>query len=386
MTAVPPARPAYTIARAAPADARADLVRLWSENLHVEGSPEAKFDWLYRDAPLCPADVFMVRAALGDAPVATVGTAGVGLRRMQLPGEGGAPLDVTSGLLSDLAVDKAHRGLGPALSLVREVRTWALGHLGMAYGFPNALAQGVFKRVGYHPLGTITRWACVLRHAGYASRVRELELGKVPPAARALLYRAAEQPWFAAVAGAAVDVAQLARRSPAAVAAARRLRVDSADGADPAALDALWTAARDEHEVIGHRTGDVLRWRFPLSPRRTWYLARGRGGGEALRAYAIVERADDGSAHIKDLFGRRDDVVALLELLPALVYRTGALNLSMRFLGAAWLADALAARGFSARQSDRLIVVDTAAALPAATAARVRAPEAWYLTDFDEDT
>ncbi len=385
---MPPARPVYAISRQAPADARPELLRLWSENLHLESTPEAKFDWLYRDAPLRPDDVFMVQATVGDAPAQIVGTAGVGLRRMQLPGAvaGAPPIDVTSGLLADLAVDKAHRGLGPALSLVREVRNWTLGRFAMAYGFPNALAQAVFKRVGYHPLGTITRWARVLRHAGYAARVRELELGRVPPSARALLYRAAEQPWFAAVAGAAVDMAQLARRSPAAVEAARRLRVDTADAADAAALDALWSAARGEYAVIGHRTGDMLRWRYPVSPRRTWYLARGRGAGEALRAYAIVERADDGGAHIRDLFGRPADVIGLLDLLPALLYRTGATSLSMRFLGAAWLADALAARGFSARQSDRLIVVDTAASLPAETAARVRAPEAWYLTDFDEDT
>jgi hypothetical protein len=374
-TSVP--RPSYSVARVSPGDAREDLLRLWSENLHVETTPAAKFDWLYRAAPLLPEHVWLLRASTAAAPV---GTAGVGLRRMQLPHG-----DATSGLLADLAVDKAHRSVGPALTLVRDVKSWALGALDMAYGFPNALAQGVFKRVGYHPLGTITRYARVLRHAGYAARVRELELSRVPPPARELLYRAAEQPWFAAVAGAAVDVAQLARRSPAAVEAARRLRVDHADTPDAAALDALWARARNEHAVIGHRSGAVLTWRFPPSPRRTWYCARARSGDHALRSYALVERSDDGAAHIKDLFGHKPDVVALLDLLPALVYRTGATSLSMRYLGAAWLADALAARGFTARQADRLIVVGTRDAMPAASAEAVRNPDSWHLTDFDED-
>jgi hypothetical protein len=78
-------------------------------------------------------------------------------------------------------------------------------------------------------------------------------------------------------------------------------------------------------------------------------------------------------------------MVALLDLLPALAYRTGATSLSMRYLCASWLSDALAARGFVARQADRLIVAGTADAMPAASAAAVRLPDSWHLTDFDED-
>lgn len=372
-----PPRPTYSVDRVAPVDARDDLLRLWADNLQVETSPAAKFDWIYRDAPLLPENVWLVRASTTRA---AVGTAGLGLRRMQLPHG-----DATAGLLADLAVDKAHRSLGPAMAIVREVKSWALGHLDLAYGFPNALAQGVFKRTGYHSLGTITRWARVLRHAGYAARVRELELPRVPPAARDLLYRAAEQPWFAALAGAAVDVTQLARRSPAALEAARRLRVEMADAPDPGALDELWARARGEYGIVAHRGGTVLAWRFPASPRRRWYGARARGGDPALRAYALVERSDDGAAHIKDLFGHQADVVALLDLLPALAYRAGATSLSMRYLGAPWLSDALAARGFTARQADRLIVVATAENMPAASAEAVRKADSWHLTDFDED-
>ncbi len=379
-------RPTYRVERVAPADGRDDLLRLWSDNLHVEGGVEAKFDWLYRDAPLVPDDVFFLRTGDG----AVVGTAGVGLRRFQLgagsgsSGGGDPARDAIAGLLADLAVDKAHRSVGPALALVREVKAFALGRHELAYGFPNALAEGVFKRVGYHPLGNITRWARVLRHADYAGRVRELELSRVPPAARELLYRAAEQPWFATLAGAAVDLAQLARRSPAALEAARRLRVEARPALDGGGIDALWARARVEYGVVAHRTASVLSWRFPTAATRTWYGGHARGPG-GLRAYAVVERSDDGSAHIRDLFGHRPDVLALLELLPALLYRTGATSLSMRYLGAPWLSEALAARGFSTRQARRLIVVGTSETLPPETAALVRTPDAWHLTDFDED-
>ncbi len=375
---MPPPRPTYAVARVRPAAARDELLRLWSENLQLERSPEAKYAWLYDDAPQRPDDVFLLRASL-DGATSTVGTAGLGVRRFQL---GDVAPDVTAGLLADLAVDKAHRSVGPALALVREVKSFALAGHALAYGFPNALAQGVFKRVGYDVLGTIGRYARVLRHAEYAARVRELELSRVPSTARELLYKVAEQPLLAAMAGAAVDLAQLARRSPAAVEAARRLRVETTEALDPAAVDALWARARGEHGVIAHRTGEVLAWRFPTTGPRTWYAAHARDATRGLRAYALVERDGDGVAHVKDLFGHRPDMIGLLDLLPALVYRTGATSLSMRYLGAPWFREALVERGFSERESKRMIAVGAAEG----TRDLVKDPERWHLTDFDEDT
>ncbi len=379
---MPPPRPTYSVIRVPPSDARADLLRLWSENLHLESTPAAKYDWLYTTAPNPPDTVVLLRAS--DSTTA-VGTAGVGVRHFQI---GASHPSASAGLLADLAVDKAHRSVGPALALVRETKAYALATHGFAYGFPNHLAEGVFKRVGYVTLGTIGRWARVLRHAEYASRVRELELARVPPAARELLYRAVEQPLFAAMAGAAVDLAQLARRSPAAAEASRRLRVDATATPPVAALDALWEGSRGDHGVVAHRTGAVLAWRFPSSAKRTWYTAYARGGSShaaELRVYALVERSDDGTAHIRDLFGHRADMPAMLDLLPGLVYRTGATSLSMRYLGGQWLAESLESRGFAPRESKRMIAVAAAEHLDPGLAAQVHSPEGWHLTDFDED-
>ncbi len=371
MTAPPPA---YQVERARPEDVADELCALWGRNLTVEGGVHAKYDWLYRRAPRRGEDVFLLLAADGTR----VGTAGLAVRGMQLGDHDG-----TAGLLADLAVDKAHRSVGPALALVRTVKQWALGHHDVAYGFPNKLAAGVFKRVGYGSLGTITRWARVLRHASYATRVRELDLGKVPPAARAWIYRAASLPGFAAVAGAAIDVAQLARRSPAAAAATRRLKLRSAPAPDPA-VERLWAQARGDYEICSHRTHAVLAWRYPVAPAREWVTAYARTDGE-LRAYAVIERDGD-NAYVKDLFGHKDDVLGLLDLLPTALYRAGVHSVSMRYLGASWLSDGLAARGFEPRQADRMIAVAAGEGLPAHLRARVVDPGAWHLTDFDEDT
>lgn len=366
------ARPSYRVTRARPADVRADLERLWSDNLHVDGGVRAKFDWLYRDAPVAADTVFLLHAGDDGA----VGTAGVGVREVQL----GDQL-ARAGLLADLAVDKAHRSVGPALALVREVKTWATAEFALMYGFPNKLAEGVFKRVGYQALGSIARYARPLRHGAYASRLGEPDLHRLPAVTRAWLVKAMQVPAVAAIAGVAVDAAKLARGVPAAVAAGR-LRHELAGAPDPR-FDELWASARGEYAIVAARTARFLAWRFPPRADRSWRLALDRRSG-ALRAYAVVDRID-GVAHVRDLFGHRDEVIAVLDRLPLALYRAGAASMSMRYLGAPWLAAALVARGFVVRQADRMIAVAVGTQAGRDAAPSVLDPNAWHLTDADED-
>jgi len=365
------ARPGYRVVRARPDQVRAELERLWADNLTVEGGVRAKYDWLYRDAPL-PADaVFMLRTDDG----AAVGTAGIGMRDVQLGGR-----LVRAGVVADLAVDKAHRSVGPALALVREAKQWGEGAVALLYGFPNKLAQGVFKRVGYQQLGAMARYARPLRHRQYAGRLEERHLHRAPAALRGWLIGAAQQPGLALAAGLALDARKLGRDLPRAW-AARQLKHGFVEGPD-ARLDALWARARGEYAIVAARTLRFLAWRFPPRPGRTWRLAVERGT-DALRAYAVVDRVD-GIAYIRDLFGHKADVVTLLDRLPLGLYRTGAASMSMRYLGASWLSEALLARGFAVRQADRMIAI--APGLPVAGGPELRDVSAWHLTDADEDT
>jgi hypothetical protein len=373
-------KPTYSVERVAPEGVRDELCRLWGDNLHVEGGVDRKFDWLYVDAPQRPDSVFLL-AAEQDGARRWVGTAGVGLRALRVLGR-----DLRAGLLADLAVDRDHRSVMPALALVRAVKAWTIGEGGIAdvaYGFPNQHAEGVFKRVGYHPLGTIGRWARVLRHASYASRVKDAELRRVPAALRRVVDRAAEVPAIAAVAGGAVDMVRLAAIAPTAVQAARRIKLAWCEHADER-IDQIWEAAKDEHDVCGVRTSRFLRWRFPASERLSIAIATARGDG-APQAYAVVEDVD-GVAHLRDLFGLREAVGWLLDLLVPALYPRGIVSLSVRYLGAPWLVEALESRGFVARHSERLITVGVTDRLDAEARAALTTAARWHLTDADEDT
>lgn len=364
--------PVYAVEPCAPAAVRADLERLWDANLTLECHPADKFGWLYAEAPVVPSTVFVLRA-----DGAAVGTAGVGVRRFQLGADAG-----DAGLLADLAVDKAHRSVGPALALVRAGKAYVDATFALAYGFPNKLAEGVFKRAGYQPLGTIGRYAMPLRHAAFATRLDEQALTRVPAAARPALVRAAHTPVVAAIAGRAVDAIQLGRAAPAMLAGLRRLTL-AAIAQPTAELDELWAAARGDYAVVAERTRRFVAWRFLPRPERRVWTARARAGG-ALRAYAVVDLVD-GVAHVRDLFGHKDDVIAMIDCLPLTLYAAGASSLSMRYLGAGWLTDALVARGLAPRASTRMIAVTAGAACSPAARALVTDAAAWHLTDFDED-
>ena len=287
-----------------PLAARRDLERLWADNLTLESHVADKFAWLYFEAPIVPARVFVLTTDDGHP----VGTAGVGVREFQLGAEVGQ-----AGLLADLAVDRAHRSVGPALALVRAGKAYVDEQFALAYGFPNKLAEGVFKRAGYRALGSIERYAMPLRHAAFVDRIDDTTLARVPTAIRPWAHRALRSPTVASAAGVAFDVATLARRVPSVVQSVSRLRIVEAARPD-ARFDGLWQAARAEYRVIAARTARFLSWRFRPQPERTWHLAIDRST-DALRAYACVDLID-GVAHVRDVFGHPTEVLALLDRLP----------------------------------------------------------------------
>jgi len=351
----------YDVKYVKPEDVRTDVVRVWTDNLHIDDQGEAKFDWIYRRAVEPPPGVFVLFATDRGPEARIVGTAGLALRTFFA---GDQPL--RAGLLADLAVDRDHRTVMPALRLVRSARAAALRDCHMAYGFPNHSAEPVFLRCGYRRLGALTRWARVLRHARYVHRV-------VPVAA---LSRSA---------GAAIDAGTLALLAARAAPALASHRLHWLASVDERFAD-LWQSARRWYPLIGKRDAAFLRWRFLAQPGREFRIAALalRRAEYELRAYAVVER-EGAVAHIRDLFGHPPDLGTLLDLLLVALARQGAASVSFSFLGSNRIGQLLASRGFRTRQSERAIVCDTDVARRD-LAALVDDAQNWHLTEADEDT
>jgi hypothetical protein len=361
-------RVTYSVAAERPAAVREDLQRIWRENLALGVSPDAKYRWLYEEAPDVAARVFVLRARGAAGAEHVVGTKGVSPRRYWLRDR-----ELRAGVSGDFAVEVPHRHLMPALQLARAAREYVKRELDLGYGLPNDRAEAVMLRAGFRALGRMQRHVRVLRHAAYVRVASERE--ELPT----LLRRAAASAALARVGGPVADAARLALAAPRAARAAARLRFAWRERPDRT-FDELWAAARGEYDVVGARTCAFLAWRCPRARFAT--VARRTDG--ALRAYALVE-ADEasGAAHLRDLFGHADDLGALVDLLLPALWLEGFASVSVRFMGAPRVARLLAARGFVVRDASRAVIVQLGDRAP--TDRGIDVADRWHLFDVDED-
>ena len=126
----------------------------------------------------------------------------------------------------------------------------------------------------------------------------------------------------------------------------------------------------------------MLRWRYP----RAEIAALVQRSDRALHAYALVERdAAAGAAQIRDVFGYKAALGPLFDLLLPGAWWSGAQSLSIRLLGAPYLARVLVERGFERRPEQRTVVIQVGRSHEALRA-RLEDVDAWHLLDLDEDT
>ena len=361
----------YHAAPRSPHEVAADLCRLWSENLGLAMTPEQKFQWLYRDAPE-PSDLVFVLEAIADGHTVIVGTNGMASRRFRVAGR-----DARAAISCDLAVDRAHRSLLPALSLVRAVREAGTTRFDFVYGFPNAKAEGVLKRAGFRELGRARRWAKVLRHARYVDRL------SASPDATALVRLASSHRSAAKLGAGILDTWQAVARTVDAARVGVKHRLRSHRAPDDR-WEVLWRDARDEYDVVGERTPAFLRWRFPPGTG-TRFVTLQRRGDQRLRAAAVLQFDEaTGAAHVRDLFGHHDSFGTLISGLVPHAHRSGASSLSVRFLGAPSIERLLVAHGFTRRKGDRCVVIEVGPAVAEHHAILTDASR-WHLFDADED-
>lgn len=226
---------AYRTSTADLARDRAAVIAFWQANLGDPTRRAAKFDWFYANNPFGQPVIQLLHH--GDT---LVGCCGVAPRRMLWHGR-----EVRAGLLADMAVDAAHRTLGPALMLHEALIDAAAGQFDLLYGFPNHKSLPVVARLGYTVLGDMTRHSRVLHSAPYLHRY-------LPH-------------WLAAPVGAVLDAA-MAVRDRAYARRSEACTITWSSAADPR-TDALWQTSRHGDGLVGIRDHALLRWRFDEAPQ-----------------------------------------------------------------------------------------------------------------------
>lgn len=267
--------------------------------------------------------------------------------------------DIAAAWAIDLMVEPEWRlrGIAPALGEALQDSTPLLCGLNISDA-----AHKAFRRAGWRDLGTVPR---------FARLIRPLAAGQTPLGSQAATPAQALASRLAAPLFAAFDAIALpAWRG--------RSRLEAIERFDER-VAAVWRRAAPHYPVMARRDLETLRWRYDLAPHaeayRRHYLTR---NGETL-GY-VVTRSKGQSLVAVDYLCAPDDVAPLFAHTLRLARRSGA-RLLVCLAQAPAVQRRLLPLGFVRLTGPRFMIRPT----DGLADARLADPAAWYLTDGDSD-
>lgn len=316
-------------------------------------SDERRYDWLYREGPYGPADVWLaVRREDGSV----VGAAAAFPRRMYVGGS-----QMPACVYGDFFVASEQRSLGLALRLQRaclgHIET---GHAAIAYDFPSASMMAIYQRLRTGSRNTMVRLAKPLR----ANRkVREILRFK---------------PLVGVVSAAANAVLAMRNRVSQGRSHWEIVPLDGNCGEEFTTLASGIGSSRGNCVV---RRADYLNWRYLSHPFCRYQILTARRRGRLEGYVAFCHQDDDGK--IVDLFGieSEDMFASLLAEASRILRALGVTTLSMPILSGHSRIAGFERSGFRRRESCDVVLH----ARPD-SGATVAASSDWFLMDGDRDS
>lgn len=127
------------------------VIDIWNKNFNGCNASYERFKWLYKENPSGQTQTWLLLTDTGKI----VGCSSLFPRKLYVQNR-----SVLTWSAADLAVNKEHRYLGPALNLQRAIVKKKLADDSQfIFGHPNKAAHGLIKRVKYKAIGTETCWA-----------------------------------------------------------------------------------------------------------------------------------------------------------------------------------------------------------------------------------
>jgi hypothetical protein len=305
----------------------ADLVKdrqvildLWRRNLADVSQLDEKYDWHFLNNPFGTGQIWLLES--NGEPI---GTTSLGMRPLKLNKS-----LTTAGVACDLAVNKDHRFLQPALMLQHALLASARPEVQIVYGVPNSAGSAVMKYVGYQDFCCVHRYAKVLRISHYLQKS-----GKFG-AAIPLIGKMADQGFAALHLFGGQRSRGLTQVLP------------SFDER----FDELWNQITSEQWALTVRNQRFLKWRYQECPLRQ-YKTLGLLTEDKSRLLGyLIYYIEDHSAVCADFLasGGPEDIDCLLSSWTALAWGCGLSSLSLSCSNGT-LAANLLRHGFSRRSA-----------------------------------
>ncbi len=144
----------YTIIKADIAADKKNILPILQRNLNIISSQ--RYDWNYK---FCPYGRALCWLAKFESSNLFVGSTSLFPRKLMINEE-----PIFAAIAGDFAIDKNHRGFGPAFQLQREILS-KVNDFGynFLYGIPNELSRTFFFRIGYKKIGNFNRYIKLLK-------------------------------------------------------------------------------------------------------------------------------------------------------------------------------------------------------------------------------
>lgn len=267
----------YIIDRFSRAEDKEALLALWNRN-HKEHLGTG-YEWAYENNPAGRALSFLIK---NDEDHTCVGCSAAYPRRFSFQNTSLRAL-----IARDFLVDENHRILGPALALMRQLRSVVEGNeVDFIYAYPNEKAELVMKRAGFTYLGS---WTRMVKPTGIPRRLLDR---RVPRCLRRLISRvcamvlrlSAVETWYRFRGGFTFE------------------EVTTFDER----FDALWKESKSQYQVMGERTSEYCTWKFLKCPSTQFTVfAMFSPDRTALKGY-ITSCIDENAVNIRDFVLPKD--------------------------------------------------------------------------------
>lgn len=334
---------------------KADILALWDRNF--SNSLQERYAWIYERNPFGLASCWLVKEMNGGK---VVGSTTLFPKRMRVEGQ----LRV-AGLAGDFAVDRDHRGFGPALSLQRAaVSSCGEFPFDFLYGMPTKQAEPVIRRVGYKVIGHAVRMTKVLKTDNYLKRMGLPGPAKIVSKPIDLTMKLlSKENYFKSISDFSLDVITHFDRR----------------------FDALWEKVSGNYSVIGERRSDYLNWRFAHCPHNKYSLWGFSRLSTGERLGYLVACVAQRKVHIVDLLvcDLGDVFDVFLSEFIRLQREEVIEAISISYFGNHVLVDKLKGFGFSIRGAEATILAYVPPNSPFSSSLLEK--ENWYLMPGDND-
>ncbi|HXJ06261.1 MAG TPA: hypothetical protein VNH65_14245 [Candidatus Acidoferrum sp.] len=289
----------YTVVSADLEKDRQVIIDLWRQNLADISHLEEKYDWHFLNNPFGPGQIWILKA--DGHPI---GTTSLGMRPLKL-GES----ITNAGVACDLAVNKEHRFLQPALMLQRALLSTSHSCVRFVYGVPNFGGASVMKYVGYRESCRVHRYAKVLRISHYLRRFGNFG------ADVSLIGRMADQGFAALHSFGLQEDDRVAQPLPC---------FDER-------FDELWSRVSSEHSALTVRNRRFLKWRYYDCPLRQYQTLALLTEDKSMLLGYLIYYVENHSAVCADLLtlSGPEDLGCLLSSWTAAAWRDGLASLSL---------------------------------------------------------